>query len=243
MAAVQTGSELFEERWSTYDRILAGNHLFHRELYSELRHYLRATFTKPVDVLDLGCGDCQYLADQLTQEGEVCHISSFTGVDLAAGALELARDNITKALRPGTPTHFAHSDIVKYVADCSPQRFDLAFASYSVHHLTLEQKDELVRHLSKALKPNGVYFQVDVLRRPEEPLATYLDRFVQHIQADWNYLPQESKDDISSHARECDLPETLDTWRSLAHRHGFSSCKLLDAHPHPDTGFCLVLQK
>ncbi|KAK9820790.1 hypothetical protein WJX74_004405 [Apatococcus lobatus] len=219
MAAVQTGSELFEQRWSTYDRILAGNHLFHRELYAELRKYLRATFTEPIEVLDLGCGDCHYLAEQLVVDGEVCLIASFTGVDLAAGALEAARENIRKALRQGTPTHFANSDIVKFVAD-SPQRFDLAFASYSVHHLTLEQKDQLVQHLAKALKPGGVYFQ-----------------------ADWKFLPQEGKDDISRHARECDLPETLDTWRSLAYKHGFSSCTILDTHPHPDTGFCLVMQK
>lgn len=242
MAAAQTGSELFEQRWSTYDYILAGNHLFHKELYAELRKFLRATFAQPIDVLDLGCGDCQYLADQLTVDGEVCQISSFTGVDLAAGALELARKNIRKALRQGTPVDFVHSDIVKFVADCS-RRFDLAFASYSVHHLSLEQKDELVRHLSKTLRPGGVYFQVDVLRRPDEPLAVYHDRFVKHIQAEWNFLPQESKDDISAHARACDLPETLETWRNLAQKHGFSSCNVLDAHPHPDTGFCLVLQK
>ena len=89
----------FFDAWDTYQKVVAGDYMFHREIGVEMNRVLRARFdARSFSFLDLGCGDAAALAPLL----EGLPIQRYKGVDLSETALALAAENL-KALP--CPTH------------------------------------------------------------------------------------------------------------------------------------------
>src|ERR1019366_5925891 len=56
----------FFDTWDIYQKVVAGNYMFHREIGAELKRVLRAQFDgRPISILDLGCGDAAALVPLL----------------------------------------------------------------------------------------------------------------------------------------------------------------------------------
>jgi hypothetical protein len=56
----------FFDAWDTYQKVVAGDYMFHREIGAELKRVLHALFGgRSFSILDLGCGDAATLAPLL----------------------------------------------------------------------------------------------------------------------------------------------------------------------------------
>ena len=114
------GIAAFFQGWQLYQSIIQNNCMDHREIGSAVRNVCE-TFTEDFTVLDLGCGDSSMAIKAL----EGLRVSSYTGVDLTAPALELARANFS-----GTySATWVHASMVDYIARCD-QQFGFGFQTF-----------------------------------------------------------------------------------------------------------------
>jgi len=186
--------------------VLIGDYLCHKGLYSAVDTFLQQTYaTSPpsssssgsgssanaapdrrLRILDLGCGDAHCVARALESSGAGARVARYTGVDMSAPAIEIARGNLARALSSaGAPAaagadgaaaegeaeaeaeaacvEFVEGDMLAFARECAPVAYDLVFASFALHHLPEGQKAEMLRLLGgKVLAEGGVFVLVDI---------------------------------------------------------------------------------
>jgi ubiquinone/menaquinone biosynthesis C-methylase UbiE len=92
-------------------------------------------------LLELGCGAGIPTTRQLTERFKV------TGVDISAGQIEFARQNVPKA-------KFIHADMS--ILDLPPASFDGIAAFYSIIHVPCGEQLDLLRNMASWLRPGGL---------------------------------------------------------------------------------------
>ena len=120
-------------------------------------------------VLDLGIGTA-VLARRLAEKGH-----PVAGVDFSAEMCARARESLPGALI------LRHDLTLGLPPELAGRRFDFIVASYSLHHLTEEQKTALLRALRDHLTPDGAVLIADVCFPDEAALrecrAAYGDQW------------------------------------------------------------------
>ena len=126
--------------------------------YEEVLKYIfdRVTERDHADVLDIGFGTGTLTA-KLYENG--CNIF---GQDFSEKMIDLAQEKMPGAkLYLGDFTHGLREEL-------SRQRYDAIIATYSLHHMTTEQKVEFIGSLRQLLKNNGKIYIGDVIFRTEK---------------------------------------------------------------------------
>lgn len=189
----------FFDTWDIYQKVVAGNYMFHREIGAELKRVLRAHFDgRPISILDLGCGDAAALAPLL----KGLALQRYRGVDLSETALALAAENL-KALP--CPVELTHGHILAALAEDSS--YDVIYSSFALHHLPAAQKAEFFSLATKRLNKGGLLLLVDVMREEDETLYVYHRRYCDWLRSSFGALNGGEKDLICDHIVNNDLPE------------------------------------
>lgn len=206
---------LFVDTWSVYDRIVAGNYMYHREIFTDVGRYLRARFGgHACSVCDLGCGNAAHLARALAG----LTLRAYHGCDLSETALAQAQANISEL---GLEADLSCADLSDYLRECS-DRFDLIFSSFALHHLRSEEKAEAFRQIARNLRPKGLFLLVDIVRDENEPLESYLQTYCDWIRSDWNGLSPEDTAAICEHVSGNDWAETAADLNRMAAASGLA---------------------
>lgn len=186
----------FFQGWQLYQSIIQNNCMEHREIGTALRSVFDA-IEPEFSVLDLGCGDSSMAIKAL----EGLPVRSYTGVDLTAPALEIARANFHGRY----PATWVHANMVDYIAS-SDQQFDVIMTSFAMHHLPADIKQAWLINIAKHLTPRGQLVLVDTCcpagMSRDETVQTYLD-----LIADWP-LSTADKSTIATHMWSSDYPES-----------------------------------
>ena len=114
-------------------------------------------FSKPIDILDFGCG-YGYLGMKfmpLLPEG-----SSYTGIELDKGQIEEANEHFSKT---SFTYHFINEDIYKYQPD---KQFDLVVALFVLSYMP--HPEQIVAKMKDALKPGGMILLIDANMEVEQ---------------------------------------------------------------------------
>ena len=190
------GIAAFFQTWRLYQSIIQNNCMEHREIGTALRNVFEA-IDHGFTVLDLGCGDSSMAINAL----EALSVSSYTGVDLTAPALEIARANFH-----GTySATWVHANMVDYIAS-SDQKFDVIMTSFAMHHLPAAAKQAWLVDIAKHLTPPGQLVLIDTCcasgMSRDETVQAYLD-----LIADWPVSTDE-KATIATHMWSSDFPES-----------------------------------
>ena len=78
-------------------QLLKEDYLEHRTLYEAVQSIIADRAQKhPLRILDLGCGDSDYIARVLEAAGGASVVESYTGVDLSEPALAISERNIQR---------------------------------------------------------------------------------------------------------------------------------------------------
>jgi SAM-dependent methyltransferase len=190
------GIAAFFQGWHLYQSIIQNNCMDHREIGSAVRNVCE-TFTEDFTVLDLGCGDSSMAIKAL----EGLRVSNYTGVDLTAPALEIARANFHGRYS----ATWMHANMVDYIARCD-QQFDVIMTSFAMHHLPADIKKAWLVDIAKHLTPRGCLVLIDTCcpagMSRDETVQTYLD-----IIADWP-VSTDDKATIAKHMWSSDFPES-----------------------------------
>jgi ubiquinone/menaquinone biosynthesis C-methylase UbiE len=93
------------------------------------------------DVLDLGCGGGRHAAQALAAAHR------YTGVDLSAAQLELARRRLPEA-------SFIQADVT--ALELEPASFDAVVSLFMLGHIPRSEQEPLLRKIATWLRPGGV---------------------------------------------------------------------------------------
>jgi 2-polyprenyl-3-methyl-5-hydroxy-6-metoxy-1,4-benzoquinol methylase len=131
------------------------DHQMHHILFGEALAFFMAEVgrLRSAHTLDLGCG-AGWLSLELARAG--LHV---TGIDVSEGQIDVARRYAASIERPSTfgSLQYAVADLSRL--DLEPNRYDVITAWGALHHIS--DLDHLLRQVSRALKPEGVFLVYD----------------------------------------------------------------------------------
>jgi ubiquinone/menaquinone biosynthesis C-methylase UbiE len=202
--------ELFDQ-WTTYEKVVMNNYMHHEMYFARLIDHLAHRINKPLEILDLGCGDAKPVLPLLT----AFDIERYIGIDESAEALQRAGQVLEKI---GVAHQLIPSSMEQARVD---GEFDLIVASYSLHHLESPAKQRMLEWCLARLASQGTMAVIDVFMEPDEQREQYLDRWEQNTRSDWGLLSETEVSELIDHVRSSDLPERLSDYERLAGNAGF----------------------
>ncbi len=210
--------------WSVYQEVIRHNYMFHREITHSVKNCLDASQTNEfIRVLDLGCGDASMALPLLA----VTHVHDYIGCDLSQPALDIAHKALVDK---GIRHQCICDDMMKVAAEQSDDSIDLALSSYALHHLNALQKQQIVRDISRILKPGGCFVLIDIFREAGEDRPAYMRNYMGYLRRNWTNLSKNSQDLIVGHATEYDFPESNEFYTKLSHKCGFKNAERIVQH-------------
>lgn len=214
----QQPDALFSQ-WQTYAKLVTHNHMLHREFFDVIAAELNKRYSRPVSILDLGCGDAvpaQRLLQQIQTE-------RYVGVDESKDALAIAQGKLA-ALS------------VNFKLACLDMReafkqraasFDVVMSSYALHHLDRDGKRTLLRDARRCLTDQSCFVIADIFRRENEPRSTYLDAWIDHAAQAYTSLHDGELELLFEHVRTRDFPEAPSALAQLSLEAGYTSFELV----------------
>ncbi len=207
---------IFLNQWEIYQHVVNANFMAHEQIKQHLRAYFSQYRPDAFSVLDLGCGDASVLSDVLQGRAVV----NYSGVDLSAAALEIAVQNTQKS---SLNARFAIGDLKSFDTVIESQTFDVIVAGFSLHHLSADEQYDFFQRCRSVLNDKGILIIYDVLRRHQESRETYLDRYCQQIEQEWQGLTTEMLTAIYGHIRSSDYPQSLQEVEAMAQEAKFNN--------------------
>jgi len=207
-----TMSKLFNE-WTTYEKVVANDYMHHRRFLTALALEIDRQLQAPLLVVDLGCGDCA----PITTLVKSFSTKRYVGIDQSERALNGARANLEAA-----GVSFAlHCGTMLEEMGKLGGGFNLAIASFSLHHLEQSEKQAVLRECRRVIEPGGLLAIIDVFLKEDESRQNYLQRWESNARCKFAALEPDEMEELLAHVRACDRPETYSTYRKLGEAAGF----------------------
>jgi len=213
------GDQLFEE-WQIYEKLLIHDYMDHRAFFNRLQAEILSRFTRPVSILDLGCGDMTPILSLLAN----VPVQRYVGIDESEVALALASRRLGELSVPG---HLVRGDLLAAMADIG-ESFDIVLASFSLHHLADPMdKQRTLEAGRKLLTADGFFALVDVFCGESEPREGYLERWIEHARTRYAELHDGEKKILFDHVHRRDFPVSLSTFETLGKQAGLGQFNVL----------------
>lgn len=251
----QAEVKAFFEGWSIYQTVIEQDYMLHSELISVLHEAVAPLIASQqatdrpaappsssgkerISILDLGCGDCYVPSRALAPHWPL----DYTGIDLAAPVLELARQQLSRqqlAVHHGWRTSFIAGDMLETLCTLT-SCYDLVLSGFSLHHLTITDKQALLKAVRHSLAPEGHFLFYDVICQPGESRNAFIDRYMAHVRQDWTRFDSDQIMAIDGHIRQQDFPVEEQVWAHMAERAGFTGWRRLYTDPRQFYGLFLL---
>jgi SAM-dependent methyltransferase len=224
-AALRASDEqaMFNRHLAIYRKIVGANLMFHREVYTLLRTLLRDLISRPFSLLDIACGDASASAAALRD----CSIARYYGIDLSPASLEIAKEELRYL---PCPVDLRCCDFVEAMS-CWTEPVDVVWIGMSLHHLRLEGKASMMRHIYRAMRQDGLFLLWEPTLLDQEERRDWLDRF-STFREDWAPITDEEVATMELHMELADFPETADTWKAIGREAGFARVEELFMMPN-----------
>ena len=207
-----TTDKLFDE-WTTYEKVVANDYMHHRAFFAALEQEIHTRLDEPLSIIDVGCGDCTCVLPLLRSIA----VESYTGIDLSETALSRARSQLEEA---GIP-FMLHCGTMLEELPLVDTEVSLAIASFSLHHLELAEKREVLEQCLRLLEPGGMLAVIDVFLEEDESRQGYYQRWEANARSGYQALEPVEMEELLAHVRACDIPETLSSYDELGQAAGF----------------------
>ncbi|HJW87251.1 MAG TPA: class I SAM-dependent methyltransferase [Candidatus Brocadiaceae bacterium] len=219
------GSTWFSKRWNVYKNLINNNYLYHYDIHSCLHKILLGFFfPKPFSLLDLGCGDASFIANTLNGTT----VSRYYGIDLSGVALKEAGKNLAGSSFKST---ILCGNVAESIVGLQ-EDFDAIVCGYSLHHLTIQEKEVVFSNCRRILREGGLLLIYDIVRKRNESRDEYLNRYWAVSERCWTHISRDKMAILKAHALESDFPEDMDYFLNQAHKYGFKRVETpyQDAH-------------
>jgi cyclopropane fatty-acyl-phospholipid synthase-like methyltransferase len=214
-------TQIFIRNWEIYQKIIRQNYMKHNELAAHSQVYFnQLSLKQPIKLLDIGCGDAHQISKQLKD----LNLSSYTGYDLSAQAIEFAKQNVENL-------NAACNFQVGYMEDLikkDQQTYTALYSSFAIHHLSDEMKNDFIHNCYKRLDDGGLFILIDIKRLPGQSIEAYKKSYADWIHQDWHSLTTDEKHAIIDHLNTCDIPVEASTYIQYANNAGFNYIEKVD---------------
>jgi len=170
------------------------------QFYDEIEKQIN-TSGKPKNILVLGCGTGLEIE-------RIKHSAIVTAIDISSGMLvELKKKKLYPQVTLNTICN-SYFDVTLTEKD-----FDMVLSTYSLHHFTVQQKEELYTKIYECLKTNGCFINGDTVCRDKDTeikLRNEADEFYQ-------------RQELPFGSTHIDVPLALDTEFALLSDAGFNN--------------------
>ena len=209
----------FDKQWDLYQRAIRAGVLCHSEMFATLNQFLRSRFAnQPFRFVDFGCGDGSAVLDTLV----ATPVRHYIGVDAASNVIVNAEKTLESLKCEKT---LICQDMFTAIHDI-PRPADVIFCSYSLHHLTLQQKTDFIQDCYDSLSSPGYFVLVDGVSMEQESREEWLDRLDQRF-VDIAHFNEEERSQIMKHPRELDFPESMATFRNISQKSPWRNFEVL----------------
>jgi len=147
----------FDAFSENYTNDMIGCVPYYLKLMSSITGMLPHNF-KPVNILDLGCGNGNVTAKLL----HIFPNAHYTLLDASQEMLNLCQQQFRAASVEYVKSYFKDYD---FKADS----YDFIVAGFSLHHCDSEEKKELFKKIYKSLKKGGIFSCADLMVNKENP--------------------------------------------------------------------------
>lgn len=205
---------IFQQAWRVYRVLIDENYVFHREAYACLSQILREEMRRPFHFLDVACGDATPSVAALAGTA----IVHYSGIDLSAAALDLARQTLAAL---DCPVTLEQADFVERLSTWT-EPVDVVWIGLGLHHLQTPEKLAVMRTTRSILREDGLFLCYDNASPDGETRDEWLQRWddqqpawTAYTVADWNAM--------TGHVHEANFPETSSGWFRLGREAGFTA--------------------
>lgn len=167
----------------------------HRKIFTNVQAILSRRID-PYTLLDLGCGDAAAIGPAM----KGTPVAKYVGVDCAAAALEFARETMADF---DAPADLRLGDLLEAIEE-GDETFDVILASFALHHFEDDDKKRFLSAARRRLAAGGELILIDVVRRPGESRAEYLERYSRLVD-NWT-VDRDKKRRIVEHVTGFDYP-------------------------------------
>ena len=216
-AETTNAATLFRKDWSLYDTVVAGNCMFHREIYVLVGDRLSALRPR-YRLLDLGCGNARCVAPLLHARLP----ASYLGIDLSEAALAEA----SGYLRGIPGVSLETGDLLALTQALPEGSVDAVLSGFALHHLATRAKQDFFLAVHRVLSPAGRLLLVDIARRAYETREQYLERYLAFMRG-WSVLDERQIEEACSHVAQYDFPEPLPDLLGMGRLAGFQSSTVI----------------
>ena len=214
----------FFEGWKLYSTVIEHNYMLHNEVIAFLHERLSSLGKKDMRILEVGCGD----AHAVSHIAKQINISHYTGIELSEMALQYAKQNLDGLVEK---VQLINGDMLEKVTDANEQ-YDAIIAGYSMHHLSSQQKGQLFAAFKQRMHPDGVLIIYDLVQQEDETAKQYIERALGNFETYWTELTPDQLDGIKEHVSNNDIPESWQSWKTLAQQNGYSNQHLAFRDEH-----------
>ena len=213
----------FDSKWLAYRDFLELDLLNHQEFFIKLANHIQTNAPKNYSLLDLACGDCDPTSKML--KNSPC--GDYVGVDNAGDVLKLGQEN----LKPITINNQAISlslvemDFIDYLKTAS-RSFDVILLSYSIHHLTTEDKQVVFNQAFKKLNKGGFFAVIDGMKLKNQSRMEWLELCYGYMEKKSQGRCEESCKTVKAHMIAADFPEEGQHYIQMAKLAGFATIEL-----------------
>lgn len=189
----------FFSSWEIYRAVVETDCMEHAEIFAVV-HDILARRSEPYSLLDLGCGDSAVIGPAM----QGTPLARYVGVDLAARALEFARQTFSET---GADIDLRVGDLMEAIEN-GDESFDVILVSFALHHFSDDDKRRFLRAARTRLRAGGELLLIDVVRNPAETRDEYLDRFTQLV-GSWP-IDDDKRRRVLNHVLASDYPACID---------------------------------
>lgn len=207
MNETNEASLYFDANWKRYQSTLSNNTLFHKEMCAMLNTFITQNMIQPFTLVDVGCGDSSQIAPVLLNKP----IKKYLGIDAAPNVLKMAEQQM--AAIPCEKI-FICDDMSAAIVKL-PEKADIIFTSYAVHHLLPDQKIAFIQACKEKLNPSGFLVMVDGVLDVNQTREEWLAALEHRMKTTQSMTPEELVFRME-HPRSSDFPESIEKFQKIA---------------------------
>lgn len=216
------------EKFDLYDAIIAYDYMQHQAITAGLREEL-ARFQRPLNVVDVGCGN-GWMARGCLRD---VLVAGYTGIDLSADALERVKANPPLGRLPSNgQLNLLCDDLFLVLPSLQAESMDVVLGSFSIHHFSTEQKQQLLGQIARVLVKDGLFIWTDVNRKTGQTRDEFNASLAKHMRELWTKLPMEHRESVVTHIQAYDFPEELDWMIRECEKVGLTKSKQIYRDDH-----------
>lgn len=213
-------AEYFNKNWQQYKKYVDQNRLCHQEMFAALNQFLHEHMPKrAISFVDVGCGDGSSIAPVLMEHS----LKKYIGIDIAEQVMQMA------------PIHLAQLNCEKqFIAENMttaiqhiPAPFDIIFSSYTVHHLSYQEKFDFIHDCKNKLAPGGFFLMIDGILDENQTREQWLYAYETFYREICPTITDAQLELFMRHPSRSDYPENIHTFQQIAQMQKWSNFQLV----------------